>query len=102
MDFNCDICKSQFSTKFTLTRHLNNKHGITNEVKQKSSKCISCPNLTFSKKVLLINHLNDNHGTSIEKEIINFSNVSGMYSDLFSKNMLLIILIIYNSLKSRI
>ena len=91
MEFNCDICKSQFSTKFTLTRHLKNKHDVTNEVKRKLSKCISCPNLTFSKKVLLINHLNDHHGTCIEKEIINFLNVSGMYSDLLSKNMLLIV-----------
>lgn len=78
MEFNCDICKSKFSTKFTLTRHLKNIHSITNEVKQKSSKCISCPNLTFSTKVLLINHLNDHHGMHIEKEIINFSCISGM------------------------
>jgi len=75
---------------------LKNKHGITNEVKQKLSKCISCPDLTFSKKLLLINHLNDHHGTCIEKELINFSNVSGMYNDLFNKNILSII---FNNIK---
>ena len=74
MDFNCDICKNQFPNKFTLTKHLKNKHDITNEVKQKLSKCISCPNLPFSKKVLLINHLNQGSATFLPtRAIICFS-----------------------------
>jgi hypothetical protein len=34
MEFNCDICKGKFSTKFTLTRHMKNKHDIKNELKK--------------------------------------------------------------------
>lgn len=73
---------------------MKNKHGINNELKKKSSKCISCPNQTFSKKVLLIDHLNVHHGACIKKEIYNFSNVSGMYDDLFREIFLFIIFIL--------
>lgn len=75
----CDICKKEFSTKSSLTRHLLNKHKITNEVRKKIvSKCISCTDKTFLTKQLLIEHLNTQHEIFIKKEILNFSNVSGI------------------------
>jgi len=51
MAINCDLCKEEFSTKSSLTRHLLNKHNVTNEAKKKMlSKCITCNDKTFSKK----------------------------------------------------
>lgn len=69
MTINCDICKEEFSTKSSLTRHLLNKHNVTSETKNKLlSKCISCKDKTFSKNKLLIEHLNTQHGMCIRKE----------------------------------
>jgi len=78
MSIICDICKVEFATKSSLTRHLLNKHNVISEAKKKMlSKCITCIDKTFSKKKLLIDHLNTEHGMSIQEEIINFSSVTG-------------------------
>jgi len=78
MAINCDICKEEFSTKSSLTRHLLNKHNVSSETKKKVlTKCISCMDKTFSKKKLLIEHLNTQHGMCIKEEIMHFSSVSG-------------------------
>lgn len=63
MDFCCDICNKNFSTKYSLERHKKNVHKMENIVLEKSyfSKCNNCIGLNFKKKTLLIDHLNSEH-----------------------------------------
>lgn len=77
MEFSCEICKRKCATRYSLFRHRKNVHKLEFPKKLYSSKCNSCPELSFSKKTLLIDHLNAFHSMTISKEIIEFTNISG-------------------------
>ena len=78
MNFNCEIFQTGFSTKFSLNRHQKSLKCQSGEIKLKLSQCNDC-DINFSKKTLLIDHLNKVHGLSINKQIIEFTNVLGKF-----------------------
>lgn len=79
MEFSCEICVRNCVTKYSLSRHRKNVHKLEDIISKKLyiSKCNICPNLSFTKKTLLIDHSHAFHSMAINKEINQFSNISG-------------------------
>lgn len=80
MNLICDICQIKFSTKFTLTldiKKINMVSRMINRIKLNLISNVIIAIWIFLKKTLLINHLNKHHGMSINKEVMEFSNVPG-------------------------
>lgn len=76
--YTCNECERNFSTKNIITKHMINVHLTPRDGKNNTITCFKCEQ-RFGTLINLIMHLKCKHHLSVEKEMIQFPTMKGMF-----------------------